>query len=195
MIAPQAIIKGIAAYLRTAMPQLQSVTEDWPTPNEILKFPTITILTSDPKFTQQLNYITGKDSVMNKQTKKYKVRKCIGSYDFVLKAHLWAESKSKRQELYESFLNAMNPNFTTSGVRLQLTDYFGEWAQFDIQNHAWLDNEASVQRSERRVVVDIAVNIRAIIEVSEYLMKQIENSIDTPQSIPDTTIPSGTKII
>lgn len=195
MIATEAIIKGITAYLKTAMPTVKSVTDDWPNPSQNLIFPAITVITGDPKFVQSQNYVISKDTVKDVKTKKFKLRKCIGTYDFVLKCHLWADSKPTRHDLYESFFAAMNPEFTVSGLRLQLKDYFNEWATFDIQNHTWLDNEESAQRSERRVVVDILVNCRAVIETSNYLMEQIENSIETPDSIANPTVVGGAKII
>jgi hypothetical protein len=195
MRGPEAIVKAITTYLKTAIPTLKAVNADWPNPSENLIFPSITIMSGDPKFVQQQNYVISKDTVPDPKTGKHKIRKCMGSYDFVLKAHLWADSKPKRQELYELFIAAMNPNFTVSGLRLQIPEYFNEWVTFDLQNHAWLDNQESVQRSERRIIIDILVNCRAIVETSDYLMKQIENTIDTPDSIANPTVVGGTKII
>ena len=193
MKAPEAVIKSLAAYIKLAMPTLQ-VSEDWPNPSQNLKFPSLSILTSEPVFTQQENYVIWK-STTPELDGKFKVRKVNGSYDFVLKAHLWADSKPKRHELYDSFMNMMNPNFTVSGLRLKMTNYFDEWATFDVSRNVWLDNEESVQRAERRVIVDILVNCRSVVETTDYLIQQIENTLETPASIPNVASPGGTTII
>lgn len=194
MKAPQAVIKAISTYLKTAIPSLQAVTDDWPNASQNLKYPSITVLTGDFQFTQQENYVIWKNSVAELDG-KVKVRKVNGSYDFTLKAHLWADSKPKRQELYELVMNAMNPNFSISGLRLQLADYFNEWATFDVSKNVFLDNEESSQRSERRVIVDILVNVRSVVETTNYLIEEIENTLETPASIPNVTDPGGTTII
>lgn len=194
MRATEAVIRGLKTYLTTAMAGIQ-ITDDWPNPSQNLVFPSLTILSGEPKFTQQLNYVIGKGTTKDFKTKKYPIYKCMGSYDFVVKAHLWADSKPKRHELYEKFIAAMNPDFITSGLRLQLPDYYGEWVTFDMQNHVIVDNQENTQRSERRIIVDIVVNCRAIVTTADYLMEQIENSIETPESIPNPTSGGGTKII
>lgn len=194
MKAPQAVIKGISTYLKTAIPSLQAVTDDWPNASQNLKFPCITVLTGDFQFVQQENYVIWKSSTPEVDG-KVKIRKVNGSYDFTLKAHLWADSKPKRQELYDIVMNAMNPNTTISGLRLQLTDYFNEWATFDVSKNVFLDNEESSQRAERRVIVDILVNVRSVVETTNYLIEEIENTLETPASIPNVTDPGGTTII
>lgn len=194
MKAPQAVIKAISTYLKTAIPSLQAVTDDWPNASQNLKFPCITVLTGDFQFVQQENYVVSKNTTPELDG-KVKIRKVNGSYDFTLKAHLWADSKPKRQELYDLVMNAMNPNSTISGLRLQLADYFNEWATFDVSKNVFLDNEESSQRAERRVIVDILVNVRSVVETTNYLIEEIENTLETPASIPNVTDPGGTTII
>lgn len=194
MKATEAVVKALTAYLKVAIPSLQAVTDDWPNASQNLKFPCITIMTGEPQFVQQENYVIWKNTTPELDG-KYKVRKVNGSYDMVLKAHLWADSKPKRHELYELFMNAMNSNFTIAGLRLQMPLYFNEWATFDVSKNVFLDNEESSQRAERRVIVDILVNVRSVIETTNYLIEQIENTLETPASIPNVTDPGGTTII
>lgn len=194
MRGPEAVIKALTAYLKTAMPSLQSVTDDWPNPSQNLKFPSITIMTGDYQFTQQQNYVIWKSSTAEDDD-TFRVRKVNGSYDMTLKAHLWADSKPRRHDLYELFMAAMNPDFTVSGLRLQIANYFNEWATFDVSNNTYVDNEESAQRSERKVIVDILVNIRSVVETTNYLMEQIENTLETPASIPNVSDPGDTTII
>ena len=66
---------------------------------------------------------------------------------------------------------------------------------FDVSNVVWLDNEESVQRSERRVIVDILVNVRSVIETSDHLIETIENNLETPASIPNVADGGDTTII
>ena len=198
MKAPEAVIKALTAYLKIAIPTLQAVTDDWPNASQSLKFPAITVMTGEPLFVQAENYVIWKSPTPEgpgPNEGKFKVRKVNGSYDMVLKAHLWADSKPKRHDLYENFMAAMNPDFTVAGLRLQMANYFNEWATFDVSKNVFLDNEESAQRAERRVIVDILVNVRSVIETTNYLIEQIENTLETPASIPNITDPSGTTII
>lgn len=195
MKAPEAVIKIIVSHLKSKMTSVKAFSEDWPNPSQNLLLPSVTILTGEPQFTQMENYVISKGTVKDAKTGKYPVVVCKGQYEMRLKAHLWADSKPARQKLYEEFFNAMNPDFRVSGLRLQMAEYFNEWATFDIEKHTFLDNEESAQRSERRVVVDILVNVRAVVEQADYLIEQIENTIETPDSIADTTVNGGTTII
>lgn len=193
MTAPEAIVKAISAYLKTNMNLLTKVTDEWPNANQKLELPCITVLIGEPDFTQGQNYLTYKGTP-NTETNQVLVRQCKGTYDFRMKCHLWADSKPQRHKIYDQFLLAMNPQKDVSGLRLQLTSYFNEWATFDIAKHVVMDNEESVQRSERRIVIDILVNVRAIFEKTEYFMKTIENDFDTPSTIVSDGSSSGTII-
>jgi len=188
---PQAVIKALSAYLKTAIPSVTSITDEWPNPSQNLVFPCITVLLGEPNFVQAMNYVVWKDTVPQVDG-KFKLRKVNGTYDFVLKAHLWADSKPKRHELYDLFMKAMNPDFTVSGLRLKMTDYFDEYATFDLSKTAFIDSGDAVQRSERRMIVDILVNCRSIVETTNYLIEQIENNLETPASIPNTSEGSTT---
>lgn len=194
MKAPEAIIKGLTSHLKLVAPSLQAVYDEWPNASQKLLFPSITLLIGEPKFIQVHNYVVGKNTTPEIDG-KYKYQKVNGSFDFTLKAHLWADSKPKRHELFDLFMNVMNPSLNVSGLRLKLTNYFDEWATFDVSNVVWLDNEESVQRSERRVIVDILVNVRSVIETSDYLIETIENNLETPASIPNVADGGDTTII
>lgn len=194
MTGVEASIKILVSYLKTAIPTLGAVYEDWPNASQNLKIPSITILTSEPKFTQFENYVISKNEDPEIDG-KVKYRKVIGAFDLVFKAHLWSDSKPGRQNLFELFMGAMNPHKDTSGLRLKSTAYFDEWITFDVSNIAFVDNEESSQRSEKRCIVDILVNVRSVIETSDYLIETIENNLETPDTIPSSVENNETTII
>ena len=191
MEAPEAAVKSLTNYLKSAMPTVKSFSQDWPSPSENLITPAITILTGEPNFVQAHPYVISKGTKKDLKTKKYPIFNCIGNYDMILKVHLWADSKPQRNSLYADFLLAMNPETRSSALRLQLTDYFNEWATFDMEKITVLDSEEQAQRSERRIVVNVAVNVRAVVQRADYLIETIENTLSTPDSIPDTSNGGG----
>lgn len=181
---------AFADYLRAQVPGL-TVYLEWPAPNQQLTYPSVTLF-------------SGKDSFMNlmpetiattlpDQLNKTLVTQIIGEHDWKMQLDLWCASKFERETTLGAIKAAINAQVSdgsgqnkASGLSLQLTNYYNDWARFDIDSIERVDDEASAQRRERRVKISLLVNCREIAQQTLYAMTQIQVQMGVGQADDQT---------
>lgn len=195
--AVRGCIKGLIVHLKANMPSLKQAYDDWPNPNQKLEYPCLSIFSRNPSYMGVNPYVISKGDpiISGPDEDKVPVRTVIGMWDFKFQIDLWADSKPTRAKIEKELMAAFSKDRSTSGVNLQLTDYFSEWVHFDLADFAYADTEEGSQRSEWRVKVDVLANCREIIETNEFIIETIENNLETPNTIPSSPEDGGTSII
>jgi hypothetical protein len=182
--------RTLTAFLRQNMPSIKAALEGWPSPNQQLVYPSVTVVTRIPKYTPLSPYVISKDPVsLTDNTMKY--RTMVGMYDLSIQLDIWTSYKIQRDQMVEELIHAFNVDPAVPGIRIQLADYFNEWAQLSISSVQYVDDEQAVQRNEWRAMVQVLSNLRVIKEQIGYPMQTIESQLETPASIvPDAvTLP------
>lgn len=197
--AIQSCLSALASYLAGHVTGLTVFTE-WPSANQQLVYPSLTIFTGQVKIMNRQPEqvaITTPD-VDNKVT----VTEVIGEYDAKMQLDLWCATKLQRDTVLGQVLDAINLATTSSnpqgvnnaaGLSLQLSDYFNEWVRFDLDAFTYMDDEAAAQRQERRVKIDLLLNCRAINQRTLYAIIQGQTVIGASISTSLVDDNSGTE--
>jgi hypothetical protein len=180
-----ALVYELAEYLKTALPELEDVKTEFPTANDELNYPCITITAGNPGYVPLDPYLFEQGETLNHRTlAKY----VIGEYDATLQLDLWTGSKPERAALRERLNLALNPRahegFT--GLGLMLKQYHNSWANLSSDGVGIADAEASSQRGEWRATINVLANCRAIsvadqpvIETTEVTVGVTETDLET----------------
>lgn len=184
------LVHQLALFLKKNMPSLHAALEEWPDTNVQLDFPTISIMTKKPTFTPftPTPYNQIEASVADPTQPRLIVDMLIGEFDQPLQLDLWAANKEQRSVLMDEFFKAFSlavpdqPN----GVSLQLPNYYNVWSRFDIDTYEYLDDEASVQRSERRSMISVLSNVPVVRTMTLAEMKTIVLHPQVVNNIPNT---------
>jgi hypothetical protein len=169
------VVKAFADYLRTAMPTCQ-VLEEWPTANQQLTYPSISISTERCPLIPASSMRETAGAV-NSQTHIAPVRYEVGQYEFVLQVDLWERTKPQRSELVDSFIRAFNKDIIPAGLRLQLTGYYDQWVSMWLMSQAFEDSGRGSQVQEWRARMDVEGACVAIRETTDHI-------IETPVLVP-----------
>lgn len=183
-----ALTRALAAYFKTAVPTLLEVYDDFPAPNQALKYPCGSIFTGAPQLLNGLPYVVGKVAPVSPET-RWTVRRCVGIWEFKLQVDLWLDNKFMRHDMQEQIVKAFAGG-SVPGVNLQLADYFGEWAHFSLVGHSFPDNEQESQRSEWRLKLDVLADVKCLVESLDYLVVEVDNQLTTPGDIPPPDEPA-----
>lgn len=177
----KALVREFGDYLRSNMPSVQEVLEDFPEASAELRFPAVSIFSRTPEFSPELSpYVVGMSTpVDNRAT----VKRVVGSWDLAMQVDLWCGYKDERFKLFDEFFAAMTKQVTPNGLSLQLAEYHGTWARYDMTGHTFDDSEAGSQRGEWRVRIDVSAHCRGIIEREEFIIQTIETNLETPNNI------------
>jgi hypothetical protein len=176
----KSVLETLGAYLAKSMPSLTQVLYEFPSPNVALKYPSLSIVASNPSFMPMMPY-----ELSQGDTKAHKasIKTVIGAYDLKLQLDFWCRDKLERFGVYEEFFDAFNPNPEVGGLNLTMADYHGIICRYDLQGYNLKDDEAASQRSEWRAMVNVLANTRAIKEKPEYIIETIENDLSFPKAI------------
>lgn len=193
----RALIKGLITHLKANMPSLQDAYDDFPNPNQKLKFPCLSIFAKAPDFKPLMPYVVFKGAVIpsGPDMGKLPVRKVMGSFELKLQIDLWADSKPKRALIETELMNAFAKNTSVAGISLQLADYFDQWVRYDIDGFDYPDSGEQSQRSEWRTLITVLASCKYIVETNEFVIETIENNLETPDSIASSEEDSVTTII
>lgn len=193
--AVQSCLTRLQAYFVAQISTL-TVYPEWPSANQKLVYPAMSMF-------------QGKVNTMNRQPEiiatsapdtdgKVTVTEIVGEHDFKIQLDLWCRNKPERDTYLGLVMDAINlkvadttGNNNPAGLSLQLTDYFNDWVRFDLDGWQLVDDEAGVQRQERRAKIDLLVNCRAIRERILYAIEQIEihdAALAINGSLADTTV-------
>lgn len=196
--AARALILGLNTFLKANMPSLQATYDEWPNPNQKLKYPCLSTFSRAKTFVPMTPYVIAKGAEVTTgpDAGKYPVKTVMGMWDFQFQIDLWCDSKPTRALAGKELLAAFNKNRSTHGIDLQLADYHDLWVHYSLADMTYDDSEAGSQRSEWRIKIDVLVNTREVVETFEHLIEEIENNLETPNTIespPDDS--GGTSII
>lgn len=170
-----ALFNAIKLHLQTTMPELQGFIDEFPEPNEKLKFPCVSISTNEPPFVACAPYIFTKDETVDNRAN---VRYVIGQRELKYQFDFWCGSKAERDRISRSFLESMSSQFPVMGVTLDLPDYFGSKARLDYEQQRFEDAEIGAQRREWRLIATVTGNCLEIIERVEHMIVTTEVETD-----------------
>jgi len=173
------IVRQLGLALRDKMPELAQVLEDWPGANEVLKYPCVSIQGSAPSFTPCAPYFWKRTEA--NEINRASVLWVNGQYEFELQLDLWARSKSERHSLFENLQRAFASQFPVNGLSLELSDYFGVYARYDITGSQYQDTEESAQRREWRAIVSVTAHCHSIHEKVENIIAVAEVHTETTE--------------
>lgn len=179
----KAIIEALGAHLKANMPKLQLVSYDWPTPNVKLRYPSMTIMSGDPEFSNMMPEQLSTGPVGSKSLSKVLYE--VGLYDFKLQIDIWCGSKEERFRMYDEFFRALNSSVEVMGLSLELKKYYGVFARYDLVGYSFSDDEEGSQRAEWRARLDVVANCKAILDKSQPIITQ---PIETEPDITDNVI-------
>jgi hypothetical protein len=160
------LVHRLALFLKANMPSLKEALEEWPDTNVQLNMPSISIMTKKTTFTPFQPEVYNNPATPNEPVDQPR-QTCdmlIGEYDQPMQLDLWTANKEDRSQLMDQFFKAfasLSPD-KPNGVSLQLPNYYNVWSRFDLDTYDYLDDEASVQRSERRATISVLSNCPAI---------------------------------
>lgn len=178
-----AVCEALGAFLKTQIPELNTVTIQWPEPNEQLVYPAIGIYVKVPKFTPAMPYVIARGNP-DPVTHLALVTKVMGYWDFSLQVDCWGDYKATRDALLQRVFEAFSLNFDVPGVSLNLTEYFNESCHFSLDTNPYMLDASAAERGEWRATLTVLANMRALTQQNVALVTTIENNLQTPETIP-----------
>lgn len=174
------VIKRLGVHLSANMSDLEQVLYEFPSANETLKYPSITIIQAgDADFLPELNpYIHNTPTI---EDHKASIQYVVGGLEFNLQLDMWCKNKEQRNDMFRELFKALNTNFpTTMGLSLNLTEYYNTICRYDFTSFSKEDSEVSAQTREWRTRVVILSNCDALLEKEEYMMESLESHTEIP---------------
>ena len=177
-----AIVHALAAYLKSAISQLQEVYDDFPNPSQAQKTPCASVVTGTPQFQGGMSYVLNKTPDL--ESGKTRVLTAAGTYELKLQLDVWCSNKFERHQLVELVAQAMSPHIEFGGINLALADYQGQFAHYCVTGFAFHDSEHGSQRNSWRVRFEILADVKAVRETLENVIVNVENQFEIADSIP-----------
>lgn len=181
----RAVARGLADYLKAAIPTLLSAYQEFPDPSQRLDYPSLSVFMRNPTFKPYSDPYVIYKGPKDVSANAFPIRRVVGIYEFSLQVDLWCGSKYERDALYEQIFQAMQPSPGRVGLTIQLTDYYDSIAEYDLTAVSYSDGESAAQRKEWRATVSVSASCSAIRETLEYLMETIENTLEITEQIPE----------
>jgi hypothetical protein len=172
--------KRLAILLKAQMPALLDVIEDFPEPNEQLKYPCVSIMSGSPTFRPQAPFERNVPEAPSLTNGSVKTKYVVGQYEWKLQLDLWCASKEQRHKLYEQFFNAFNSQWPTMGLSLTLSGYHDEICRYDLTGYKFDDSEAGSQRKEWRATMSVLADCEAVMERNEFVITRTQITLTTP---------------
>lgn len=170
----EVVPKALGAYLLGAIRDLKEAYTEFPSANQRLEMPSVSIHVASPEFANLQPYPSGKRGTVPAlpADQKTKIDYVVGMYNFTVQVDLWARSKEERRDLYDLLFNALNPDIVTNGLVLTLEDYFNQLCSYLYVRHNMADSEERSQRDEWRVTLELLANCKAIRQKEEFICTQ-----------------------
>lgn len=175
-------VQAITELLRTTMAGAISgltVLDEWPNANQKLVYPTVTLNSKTPRYRNLPKEEIARTlpDIDNKTLVTY----IVGEYDYGIQMDLWCANKIQRGVMLGAILKFLDADAMEDlgdnkalGLSLTLTNYFNTIARLDYDRHELMDNEGAAERQERRVKIDLLVNVRAIRQRTMYAVKSVQ---------------------
>lgn len=171
------VLYQLGKHLKQFMPSITDVLHEFPDPAIELSMPALSITLGNPVHSPLDPYVHSQDAANGQN--RAKVRYVTGMFDYQIQIDIWCRDKFERFNMIEEFRQAFNPEIVPQGLSLQLVDYWGVWCRYDVIGHNIDDSEGGSQRSEWRATINLLANTREITEREVYVVKTIENNLDT----------------
>lgn len=168
----EVVLEALGVYLKANVKGTKQIITGFPEANINLKYPSISIHTKAPTFSNRMPYAYSQGQVSNAQAD---VKWVVGQYDWEIQVDLWERTQEERDDFFELFFRAMHKNVpVSSGVILSLDDYHGNTCEYTMVGYQDPMEEMSSQRKEWRASVDLRANCLAIVENEQYIITQGE---------------------
>lgn len=177
----KSVKKALAAFLKAQMPSIRQAYDDFPTPNQDLDMPCLSVFQKNPSYGPCMPYEIYKGPILPNNTAI--IRRVVGFWDFSMQVDLWAPTKVQRDELMEELVLAFNVG-RVPGINLKMADYFDMYATFTFSKVETFEDSAASQRGEWRAVATMLAQSRAVVETTEAIMTVIENNLTVVDNIP-----------
>lgn len=185
-------LHALAEHIRCHIKGLD-VLEEWPTANQKLNYPSVTITTGEPKRTPWRPYVVRRTPADHCGIAKAYI--AVAMWDDVFQMDLWTRTKPERKRVAQKLLTLFNDQqdpdggmeWTPDGLSLKMDGNHGELCRYEIQSAKCMDDEAAAQRQERRQMFKVIINFREVRERSYYTMKQIQVAGDMTTSEKEFT--------
>lgn len=163
--AIEAAIDNLASYLAAQVTGL-TVIKEWPSANQALAFPTVSIFSNNPQYTNLQPYSDActLPNAQNQVTTTW----VVGEWDTTLQLDVWCRNKMERRTIGKAIKDAINKNVNPQGLSLQMADYFNAWARFDMSAYQLVDDEAGSQRQEYRTRIALLLNVKEMAQTTDY---------------------------
>lgn len=182
----QEAVSSLRKYLEDLLPHVRTWLEEFPEPNEKLRYPAISITTGAVEFQPTMFPELLNDPSIRLQKPKNVFFYEVGNYDIPLQIDCWAGSKAERSDLYNAFFKAFNSQLPIMGLGLSLPNYYNQLARFDMTGFNYEDEEVGSQRREWRVKIDLLCNVRAILTNEEFAILETEIAFEPTETRAET---------
>lgn len=177
---------ALSTYLSGQISGL-TVLQNFPYANQELNYPSVTITQSNPTRTPEMPWITSQTTpdVNNQIT----VNTIVAAWEDTFQLDLWCRNNLERDKYLALIIDAFRNNEPNDGLSLQMTNYFNEYARYELESTENVEDEASVQRQERRAKIRLTVNCREVKQKTYYSMAiiQVEAEVATDAADPNFT--------
>lgn len=177
----KAAVKSLAASILTADLGFNSIIQEWPTPNQVLTLPALSIINQPSRFFRKAAQVLNVGTVTAHEAEALYD---VGDFEMNMQLDIWAKTKLERSRLYQSLFDLLNGNFEKNCYALQMTDYHNQWATYQQVGHEFVNSSENGSRSEYRAIVRLEVLSRAVLAKTEYIATQVpEVILTTPNTI------------
>lgn len=170
--------KKLAAYLKANVSGLVETYGEFPSANQRMNLPALSVFTVRPDFRPLAPYTMPIDPDDVDENNQTTVKWVVGIWDYVLQLDLWARNKEERDDLHDAIFNALNPNISPMGLVLVMDEYFNQRCDYVYTGYEHQDSQEKSQRDEWRVTLNLLATCKAIRERQEFI-------ITDPASAPE----------
>lgn len=181
------LVLRLGNHLQKYVPGLGQVLNEWPNAGVELKYPSITILTKQPRFMPLSPYLMTKTDTLaeiDAEDAKQEIKYVVGAYEWPLQLDLWTKTKEQRHEFFQKLFLAFNTNPYVPGIVATMANYHNALARYDLDGFQYQDEEISAQRTEWRVTMNVLSQCKAIVAKDEFAIITTQVSL-TPTPDPE----------
>ncbi len=179
------LVLRLGIHLQRYVPGLAAVLNEWPNAGVELKFPSISILTKQPRFQPLSPYLMTKTDIeeeIDAEDAKQEIKYVVGAYEWPLQLDLWTKTKEQRHEFFQKLFLAFNTNVYVPGITATMQNYHNALARYDLDGFQYQDEEISAQRTEWRVTMNVLSQCKAIVAKDEFAIITTQVSLTPTQS-------------
>ena len=164
---------SLRKYFEANVRPLRQVLDGFPSSNQRLRTPSVTIYSSRTEFMPMISPMVLKKGVV--KDSKAQALWYVGDYDIDLKLDLWCGNKEELDDVYLEVFNALNPKISTMGLELSLPNYYNIRASYLYMGHTEESNNEQDSRMDNwRYTLDVLTTCNAIRTRQEYIIENIE---------------------